>query len=159
MLLDELPEILHSALTPSGVDSDGARRHVETVEDAEHLRDRLADLGLVAFVADGAILPRESGTSDRPLRDGAVPFSSPEEFRVSVKLPNRGEVRGMGIPEGVTLIAGAAFTARARSSKPYRGASTITYRVTAASSSSHEKMRSRSGLRMAGAWLVWTSPP
>ncbi len=109
MLLDELPEILHSALTPSGVDSDGARRHVETVEDAEHLRDRLADLGLVAFVADGAILPRESGASDRPLRDGAVPFSSPEEFRVSVKLPNRGEVRGMGIPEGVTLIAGGGF--------------------------------------------------
>lgn len=108
MLLDELPEIVSSALLEN-VNPEKARKHVETVEDAEHLRNRLADLGLVAFVANGAILPRESGASDRPLRDGAVPFRSPEEFGVSVELPNRGEVSGMGIPEGVTLIAGGGF--------------------------------------------------
>lgn len=109
MLLEELPEVVQQALTPSGVDGDEARRHVEVVEDAEHLRDRLADLGLVAFVADGAVLPRESGASDRPLAEGAVPFESPEEFRVAVDLPNRGEVSGMGVPEGVTLVAGGGF--------------------------------------------------
>ena len=109
MLLEELPRVVREALTPAGVDEQGARAHVEVVEDADHLRRRLPELGLVAFVADGAVLPRESGASDRPLREGAVPFRSPEEFRVGVGLPNRGEVFGMGVPEGVTLVAGGGF--------------------------------------------------
>jgi predicted ABC-class ATPase len=109
VLLDELPEVVRRALTPEGVSVDRARLHVETVEDAEHLRDLLPSLNLVAFVADGSVLPRESGASDRPLREGAVPFEGPEELRVSVELPNRGEVSGMGVPEGVTLVAGGGF--------------------------------------------------
>src|SRR5918993_3463926 len=109
MLLEELPRVVREALTPAGVDTEAAHVHVEVVEDADHLRKRLPALGLVAFVADGATLPRESGASDRPLREGAVPFESPEEFRVTVELPNRGEVSGMGIPEGVTLVAGGGF--------------------------------------------------
>src|SRR3712207_426147 len=109
MLLEELPEVVRRGLFPGGMDLDLARLHVETVEDADQLRRRLPDLGIVAFVADGSVLPRESGASDRPLREGAVPFASPEELRVSVKLPNRGEVSGMGVPEGVTLVAGGGF--------------------------------------------------
>ncbi|CAN5555499.1 ABC-ATPase domain-containing protein [soil metagenome] len=109
MLLEELPEIVRRALSPENVDAETALRHVETVEDAESLRDLLPSLGLVAFVADGAMLPRESGASDRPLREGSIPFESPPEMRVPVELPNRGEVSGMGIPEGVTLVAGGGF--------------------------------------------------
>jgi predicted ABC-class ATPase len=110
VLLEELPEVVRRALAPEGgVDVGSARLHVETVEDTDHLRRRLADLGLVAFVADGSVLPRESGASDRPLKEGAVPFEGPEELRVSVELPNKGEVSGMGIPEGVTLVAGGGF--------------------------------------------------
>ena len=109
VLLDELPEIVSGTLVPDGVDEGAASSHVAAVEDADHLRRLLPSMGLVAFVADGAILPRESGASDKPMPDGAVPFSSPEEFRVSVTLPNRGEVSGMGIPEGVTLVAGGGF--------------------------------------------------
>jgi predicted ABC-class ATPase len=114
MLLEELPRVVRDALTAGGIDEDAAREHVETVEDAERLRDMLPELGLVAFVADGAILPRESGASDRPLRDGAVPFRSPEEFRVSVTLPNRGRVAGMGVRRASRWWRGAGFTARAR---------------------------------------------
>ena len=109
MLLEELPRVVREAITPAGVDGEVARAHVEVVEDADHLRGKLPELGLVAFVADGAVLPRESGASDRPLREGAVPFRSPEEYRVTVGLPNRGEVSGMGISEGVTLVAGGGF--------------------------------------------------
>jgi predicted ABC-class ATPase len=109
VLLEELPEVVRRALTPDGVVVSGARLHVETVEDAEYLRDLLPSLSLVAFVADGSVLPRESGASDRPLKEGAVPFEGPEELRVSVELPNRGEASGMGIPEGVTLVAGGGF--------------------------------------------------
>jgi predicted ABC-class ATPase len=109
MLLEELPRVVREGLTPVGVDGGAARRHVETVEDADHLRRQLPELELVAFVADEAILPRESGASDGPLREGAVPFKSPEEYRVTVELPNRGFVPGMGMPEGVTLVAGGGF--------------------------------------------------
>ncbi len=109
MLLEELPKVVREALMSAGVDEATAREHVETAEDADRLRKQLPGLGLVAFVADGAVLPRESGASDRPLHEGAVPFESPEEFRITVELPNRGSVSGMGIPEGVTLVAGGGF--------------------------------------------------
>src|SRR5215210_5280377 len=85
VLLEELPEVVHRGLIPAsegGVDVERARLHVEAVEDANHLRGLLSGLGLVAFVADGAILPRESGASDRPLENGAVPFVSPDQYRV-----------------------------------------------------------------------------
>src|SRR5215207_3936605 len=112
VLLEELPEVVHRGLIPApegGVDVERARLHVKTVEDADYLRGLLSELGLVAFVADGAVLPRESGASDRPLRDGAIPFRSPEEYRVEVELPNGGFVSGMGVPKGVTLVAGGGF--------------------------------------------------
>jgi predicted ABC-class ATPase len=112
MLLQELPEVARRGLVPApegGVDGERARLHVETIEDADYLRGLLPGLSLVAFVADGAVLPRESGASDRPLRDGAVPFGSPVEYRVEVELPNKGVVSGMGVPEGVTLVAGGGF--------------------------------------------------
>src|SRR5215210_11490 len=112
VLLEELPEVVRRALfaAPVGsVDVERARSHVETIEDADYLRSLLPELGLVAFVADGAVLPRESGASDRPLQRGAVPFESPEEFRMEVELPNRGVVSGMGVPGGVTLVAGGGF--------------------------------------------------
>ena len=112
VLLEELPEVVRRGLVPApqgGVEEGRARLHVEVVEDANHLRGRLPGLGLVAFVADGAVLPRESGASDRPLGDDAVPFESPEEYRVELDLPNEGAVSGMGVPEGVTLVAGGGF--------------------------------------------------
>src|ERR687889_2064316 len=112
VLLEELPEVVRRGLDPApegGVDVERAKHHVEWVEDAYHLRGLLPGLGLVAFVADGAVLPRESGASDRPLREGAVPFGSPEEHRVEVELPNKGVVSGMGVAEGVTLVVGGGF--------------------------------------------------
>ncbi|MBU4385790.1 MAG: ABC-ATPase domain-containing protein, partial [Actinobacteria bacterium] len=70
----------------------------------------LPEMGLVAFVADGSLLPRRSGISDLPLPDDrAVRFRSPDALRLEVDLPHRGRVTGMGVREGVTLIAGGGF--------------------------------------------------
>ncbi len=110
MLLDEVPEIVAEAAFFGALDDDELRRHVEVVEDADALRSRLPELGLVAFVADGAILPRRSGIDQRPMAAGeAVAFEAPASLRVSVDLPNRGEVSGMGIAEGITLIVGGGY--------------------------------------------------
>ncbi|MFB9377155.1 P-loop domain-containing protein [Kineococcus gynurae] len=107
-LLHRLPELARTCLRAPVLDPDALTRFLDTVEDAAHLRRALPGLGLVAFVADGAVLPRRSGVDDRPA-ERAVPFRSPESLRVTVELPRRGPVSGMGVPEGVTVVVGGGF--------------------------------------------------
>ncbi len=109
MLCDDLPRIVERALKYRNLDVQALQRHIETAEDADWIRERLRERGLVAFVADGAILPRRSGVDDRPLETGAVPFQSPPSLRVEFHRPNLGPIHGMGIPQGVTLIVGGGF--------------------------------------------------
>ncbi|RKN12514.1 ABC-ATPase domain-containing protein [Streptomyces radicis] len=110
LLCDVLPRVAERALCHAASDADAAREFVATVEDSAALRDALPGLGLVAFVADGALLPRRTGADDRPA-DGAdvVPFTAPDALRVTVQLPHAGPVTGTGVPEGVTLIVGSGF--------------------------------------------------
>lgn len=110
MFFQELPRILHASLFYKNLHDKKLHEHIETSEDADFLRDQLDPLGLVAFVADGAILPRASGIDPAPLKDGrVVPFESPESLLVEIELPNRGATTGMGIPKGVTLIVGGGY--------------------------------------------------
>jgi predicted ABC-class ATPase len=109
IFIDEIPRIVSGSLFARGADGKKFQDHVDVVEDQEHLRSMLPDLGLVAFVADGSVLPRRSGVDDRPLTGDVVPFVSPESLRVTVTLPHRGEVSGIGIGTGVTLIVGGGF--------------------------------------------------
>ena len=110
MLCEDIPDIVDEALIYQSLTPKAIRQHVETVEDADWLRQQLGERGLVAFVPDGAILPRRSGVDDRPLQeDNVVPFQSPEEQQVTFNCPNRGEVTGMGIPAGVSLIVGGGY--------------------------------------------------
>ncbi|WP_114451861.1 ABC-ATPase domain-containing protein [Halopolyspora algeriensis] len=107
-LCTDLPEAVAAALRWSSADQQRVREFVHSVEDTDALRRQLPELGLVAFVADGAVLPRRSGVDDRPLPDG-LPFSSPDSLRVHVDLPHRGRISGMGVPEGISLIVGGGF--------------------------------------------------
>ena len=107
MLCEDIPDIvatlLYSSLDPSAI-----QQHVETVEDADWLRQQLEKNNLVAFIADGAILPRRSGIDARPLLD-AVPFQSPPSLQVEFDCPNRGKIEGMGIPTGISIIVGGGY--------------------------------------------------
>jgi predicted ABC-class ATPase len=108
MLFEELPAIVSGAL--HSLNPGEVQEHIHAAEDCERLRDQLESLGLIAFIADGAVLPRRSGASDQPLSEGdAVVFRSPESLRVSVDLPHAGTVTGLGIPRGVTLIVGGGY--------------------------------------------------
>ncbi|MFO7894474.1 MAG: ABC-ATPase domain-containing protein [Longimicrobiales bacterium] len=101
---------LEAGLLFECLDGDALRRHVEVVEDAVALRAQLRPHGLVAFVADGARLPRRSGVDDRPLEsNGVVPFHSPDSLHLTLEAPNAGAVEGMGVPEGMTLIVGGGY--------------------------------------------------
>lgn len=107
MFFERLPAVVEGALIYGNLNPDSIREHVETVEDARYIRDHLREKGLVAFVANGSMLPRRSGVDDRPLEKG-VQFRSPPSLEVSFECPNR-TLRGMGIPEGVTLIVGGGY--------------------------------------------------
>ena len=109
LLCDDVPGLVGSFLAAAAHPEEVLRRAAAVNEDAEALRAALTEEGLVAFVAEGAILPRRSGVDDRPLEDGAVPFRTPPSLRVTLESPNAGAVTGMGVPEGVTLVVGGGF--------------------------------------------------
>ena len=103
-----LPECVEKALYYKNCDAKRLQKISDLAEDQQALRDILPKLGLCAFVANGSILPRESGVSARPMKS-AVCFRSPEEMEVEITLPHRGVIRGMGIRKGITLIVGGGY--------------------------------------------------
>ena len=108
ILFDYLPKCAASALRYPALPSGEVEQAVFLSEEQQYIRKQLDSLGLCAFVADGSVLPRESGISDRPM-EKAVPFSSPDSLAVTLTLPHRGQLRGMGIRKGITLIAGGGY--------------------------------------------------
>ncbi len=108
MLFDILPGCVRNSLFYRRIDQNRLKAAIELCEDQQAAREQLPRLGLCAFIANGAVLPRLSGVSDRPM-EKAVPFHSPESMEVTLTLPNRGRVAGMGIPKGVTLFVGGGY--------------------------------------------------
>lgn len=92
----------------SGDYLDRLRRHVATYVDYKALQAELRERGWIGFVADGSVLARRSGVSDLPLTE-AITFSSPESLRETVSLPHAGEVTGMALRPGVTVIVGGGY--------------------------------------------------
>lgn len=108
MLFTILPEGVRKSLCFANIDKNKVKQAIQLCEDQQYIREKLVERGLCAFIADGAILPRESGISERPMK-GAVPFTSPDSLKVIFKLPNAGEITGMGIPKGITLFVGGGY--------------------------------------------------
>ncbi|KAJ2189524.1 hypothetical protein IW144_005587, partial [Coemansia sp. RSA 522] len=113
MFLETLPQLVERALMYRSVDSQTMHALAASVEDQEYLRSQLKLLSLVAFIGNGAVLPRVSGVSNMPLETNTVVrFRAPPELQVMVELPNQGTVVGMGIRQGVTLICGGGFNGK-----------------------------------------------
>lgn len=108
MLFDILPDCVRKSLFYGKIDQEKLQQAIRLCEDQQCIRQCLSEKGLCAFIADGSILPRESGVSEKPMK-GAVTFLSPESLRVSLNLPHRGEISGMGIPKGITLFVGGGY--------------------------------------------------
>lgn len=103
-----LPECVKKSLYYKSLNERTVQKVAELAEDQQYIREQLKKLGLVAFVANGAVLPRESGVSSKPMKQ-AVAFVSPKSLEVTLKLPNHGPLKGMGIKEGITLIVGGGY--------------------------------------------------
>ena len=108
IFFDFLPECVKGSLYYRSLKKEAVETAADLAEDQEYIREQLDPMGLCAFVADGAILPRESGVSGRPMKD-AVRFQSPESLSVTLTLPHHGKLTGMGIKKGITLIVGGGY--------------------------------------------------
>lgn len=108
MLFQFVPEAAQIALFYDRLNKNALKAAIELARDQQFIREHLSEQGLAAFLANGSVLPRESGISDRPMK-GAVSFQSPAACKVTVTLPYHGPVTGMGIKKGITLFVGGGY--------------------------------------------------
>ena len=102
-----MPDLVSAGLYYNKGDEPAMQEHYRVLAERKEILAELEGRGLCAFVPDGALLPRASGLSEMPL-EGAVPFVAPDELAVTLNACGR-EIRGMGIPKGITVITGGAF--------------------------------------------------
>ena len=105
-----LPNIVRQSLVSNHLDQNKLEQHVVSVVRQHAMRQQLPGLGLIAFIANGSVLPRASGAAAVPMdRSQVVPFQSPKEAEVTLTLPDGTKVVGIGIPRGITLLTGGGF--------------------------------------------------
>ena len=108
ILFDFLPVCVKQTLLAASCRRESLEAVASLADDQQFIREKLPELGLAAFVANGSVLPRKSGISSLPMKD-AVIFQSPASMEISLDLPHHGPLKGMGIKKGVTLIVGGGY--------------------------------------------------
>ena len=108
ILFDFLPVCVEKTLMYRKRSAAAMKAAADLAEDQHFIREELKRRNLVSFVSNGAILPRESGISSRPMKQSTA-FTSPESLQVTLELPHKGAISGMGIPQGITLIVGGGY--------------------------------------------------
>ena len=108
ILYNVIPNIVDKTLIYKNINKEKLINRVNLVEDQEFIRSELKNKGLVAFVANGSMLPRESGVSTKVLKGGKS-FVSPKSLEVEFNTPHSGVIKGMGIKKGITLIVGGGY--------------------------------------------------
>ena len=108
LLIGTLSDWLTAAMYWNNLNKEACKTHLECLANRNFLLAQLLEKNLAAFVPNGAVLPRASGVSEEPMQN-PVPFASPPELLVNLNLPNGELISGMGIPKGITVIAGGGF--------------------------------------------------
>ncbi|MEY8336929.1 ABC-ATPase domain-containing protein [Lachnospiraceae bacterium 62-35] len=108
ILFDFLPRSVGDSFFYKRLDSQEVEQVIFLAEDQDYIRSLLEEQGLIAFIANGSVLPRKSGVSELPM-DHSIPFTSPSSMEITLNLPHKGTVRGMGIQKGITLIVGGGY--------------------------------------------------
>lgn len=103
-----LPRVVKESLQYRSLDSAAILANKELAENQAAIREYLKEYKLAAFVANDSMLARESGISDRPMKNG-VAFQSPKELEITIAVPHGKALSGMGIPHGITVITGGGY--------------------------------------------------
>lgn len=103
-----IPILVKNSLYYVNIDIVKLNTWLDLAENQNYIREELTKRNLLAFIGNGCILPRESGVSDKPLKNPIV-FESPKTMEITLNLPRGGELKGMAIGEGITLIVGGGY--------------------------------------------------
>lgn len=110
IFFEDLPQIVGASLIYCNLDDAEVERFVDVMEDADQIRQALPTRGLVSFVGQGC-RPDRRPESDEPEASAAT-IDIADELQIELEVPNRGAIRGMGIPSGVTVILGDDYSGR-----------------------------------------------
>lgn len=111
LFFEEVPAVVNQSLYYHNLDRDELAAFISTMETADSIRQLLPTRGWMSFVAEGAHLARRAGTDEPDYRDVRA-LSFPDELAVEIQNPEGAPIRGVGIPAGVTLILGNAYSGR-----------------------------------------------
>ncbi len=103
IVMKKIPAAVNEVLSTS---EDTLLDQIELYNDQNYLRRFLKERGAIAFIAEGSILPRRDSFSEEPMVN-AKPFRV--ENAEKIELPSGRVVRGLLIPEGLTVITGGAY--------------------------------------------------
>ncbi|WP_332835292.1 ABC-ATPase domain-containing protein [Bacillus sp. FJAT-44742] len=108
ILTEELPVLINEAVF--GFEESRLTEQLILTDQQEAIRTYLHKNKLVSFVANGSILPRESGISNKPLQSSrTVSFQSPPSMEIEIPVPHRSPIKGMGLTKGVNLVVGGGY--------------------------------------------------
>ncbi len=111
IFFNELASVVNSALIYCNINEAEINEFVDIMEDADQIRQILPTRGLVSFIGEGSILAR-LGNTDYPDYEEVRPLTVAEELLVEIDVPNVGTIKGLGVPGGLTLILGDAYSGR-----------------------------------------------
>ncbi|MDY0395913.1 ABC-ATPase domain-containing protein [Virgibacillus halophilus] len=107
LFADAIPKILKNSIFT--IADEAIENAVRLARQQAAIRKQMWENGWIAFIANGAILPRKSGIDDRPLQT-ALPFQSTTNQEVSIEIPyQKDALKGMAIKKGITLIVGGGY--------------------------------------------------
>jgi predicted ABC-class ATPase len=107
ILFDELMESVVNSLLYCNMDAEDVELFVQSMDNADRLRQHLNASGQVAFLAEGSLLDRAE-LSDLPDYEHAVPLGLADGLGEPVDTPYAGTVNGLVVPSGLTVILGEA---------------------------------------------------
>ncbi len=104
----EILELICNKL--NAIDKAELKEHIRLYTYQIEIRKYLKLNDYVAFVGDGSVLPRK-GESDEPM-ENAIPFKSPKEQQIEIKMSDGTILTGMGIKTGITVITGGGYSGK-----------------------------------------------
>ena len=111
LFFEDLMESIGDSLLYCNMDKDDVESFVNNMEDASALRDYLLSSGQVSFLENGSLIRRDF-LSDQPDYVSSSPLEIDDSLMQTISTPNLGDIKGLVIPSGLTVIVGESYDGR-----------------------------------------------
>lgn len=106
----DIPQIVNRAFVYCNLDEARLQEFVDQMEDADEVRQSLFQKNLVAFIGEGSRLP-QVGACGQALTH-TPPIEVEASLQTRLEVTHAGQMTGLTIPMGITLILGDAYSGR-----------------------------------------------